>query len=206
MGTGNRSVYNEVWKQAQFALQHTFGMKLVELPLREKVTVAQRRAAQRSEKNATSSKSYILMSTLPDTFRHDSYILPPPKQPTTDLESTYVGIYTFVISLIYLCGGIIPEPKLDRQLEKLGIDKNNPIEKTDKLLLRMIRDGYIVKVKETRGGEEVVEYTVGPRGKLEVGQEGVFGMVKTVYGDDSGVDDIEARLKRSLGMEEPREE
>lgn len=65
------------------------------------------------------------------------------------------------------------------------------------------------------GGEEVIEYMVGPRGKMEVGAQGVAGLVRQVYGrPDPGDDDItpaeraqmeefELRLARSLGLRKP---
>lgn len=39
---------------------------------------------------------------------------------------------------------------------------------------------------------------VGPRGKVEVGEEGAGGLVRTVYGGSVG--DLEKRLDRSLGI------
>lgn len=69
-------------------------------------------------------------------------------------------------------------------------------------------------------GEEVIEYMVGPRGKIEVGMNGVAGLVREVYGrpnpdaavneNDDGptaaeraqMEDFERRLRRSLGITE----
>lgn len=56
------------------------------------------------------------------------------------------------------------------------------------------------------GGEEVIEYMVGPRGKVEVGESGVAGLVREVYGrttstEENGTEasrDFEKRLDRSL--------
>lgn len=65
----------------------------------------------------------------------------------------------------------------------------------------MERQAYIVKVKERDGGgEESVDYVVGPRGKAEVGERGVAGVVRRVYGGrDMQKDELERRLVRSLG-------
>lgn len=54
------------------------------------------------------------------------------------------------------------------------------------------------------GGEEVIEYMVGPRGKIEVGESGVSGLVRKVYGrtapaEGEATDEFEARLARSVG-------
>lgn len=72
----------------------------------------------------------------------------------------------------------------------------------------MCKEGYLVRTRETEGGEEMVEYMVGPRGKIEVGEAGVAGLVRTVYGrnksaeGDEGADEeadiFERKLERSL--------
>ena len=74
-------------------------------------------------------------------------------------------------------------------------------ERTDNVLKKMERQGYIVKVRERDGGgEETVDYIVGPRGKAEVGERGVAGVVRGVYGkNDLQEDELERRLVRSLG-------
>lgn len=74
-------------------------------------------------------------------------------------------------------------------------------EKTEKVLKRMEREGYIVRVRERDGGgEESIDYVVGPRGKAEIGEKGVAGVVRKVYGKkDAEADELEKRLVRSLG-------
>lgn len=48
-----------------------------------------------------------------------------------------------------------------------------------------------------------MEYMVGPRGKTEVGDQGVAGLVRSVYGKvDVEAEELERRLERSLGIEE----
>ena len=74
-------------------------------------------------------------------------------------------------------------------------------EKTEKVLKRMEKEGYIVKVRERDGGgEESVDYVVGPRGKAEVSEVGVAGCVRKVFGK-TGMEreELERRLVRSLG-------
>lgn len=74
-------------------------------------------------------------------------------------------------------------------------------EKTENVLKKMERQGYIVKVRERDGGgEESVDYVVGPRGKAEVGERGVAGLTRKVYGRKGmKEDELERRLVRSLG-------
>lgn len=78
-------------------------------------------------------------------------------------------------------------------------------DKTEKLMKRLERDGYIVRIRESTGtGEDDIYWTVGPRGKIEVGDDGVRGLVKAVHGDlDEDEDqELERRLERSLGIAE----
>lgn len=98
--------------------------------------------------------------------------------------------------------GAIPEARLERHLKRMNADDyvlNG--EKTEKVLKRMEREGYIVKVRERDGGgEESVDYIIGPRGKAEVGERGVADMVRKVYGKkDVEADELEKKLVRSLG-------
>ena len=182
-------------------------MQLTELPLKEKITVAQKRAAQRATgtsqgSSSASSKAYILTSTLPGGFRSPA-ILPPPRIPSAAAEASYTALYTFVVSVIYLCQDKrCAEGKLERVLKKVNAENYMLAgEKTEKVLKRMEREGYIIKVREREaGGEESVEWIVGPRGKVEIGEEGVAGVVKKVYGKrGQEVEELEARLERSLG-------
>ncbi len=156
-------------------------------------------AAQKSDKPSSTSKSWILTTTLPRKYRIPA-ILSPPKIPTTATESTLIGITTFLIALISLSGGSLAEAKLERYLRRANAEQYTPLDKTDKLIARLIKEGYIVRIKDSSSGEEVVEYMVGPRGKLEVGDEGVGGLVRSVYGEVG--DDLEGRIERSLGLSE----
>ena len=97
---------------------------------------------------------------------------------------------------------------MDRYLRRLGMEDNTPVpnyEKTEKLLKRLERDGYVFKVKEGTGtGEDDVYWSVGPRGKVEVGELGVRGLVGAVYGEmgEGGDEELERRVARSLGLGE----
>lgn len=81
-----------------------------------------------------------------------------------------------------LSGGAVPEQKIGRHLRRLGVQNHTPLDRTDKVLARMVREGYLVKNSDTSSGEEVIEFHVGPRGKVEVGTKGVAGLVGEVYG------------------------
>jgi len=173
-------------------------MEMTELPLKEKVTLEQRRKVQKQEKQATSSNAWILTTCLPARYRIPE-IVSPPRAPTEEHESNYVGLYTFVVSLIYLSNGTVTEGKLENFLKKMNADNSTPVAKTDVLLQKMIKEGYVVKHKDSSAGEEQVLYTVGSRGKAEIGEDGVAGLARTVYGN-AGREDLEKRLARSLGL------
>ncbi|CAL8576362.1 hypothetical protein XPA_002248 [Xanthoria parietina] len=197
--------FKGVFEEANHQLRSTFGCQMTELPQKEKITVSQKRAAQRSQTQNTlssSNKSYILTSTIPPALRAPN-ILPPASVPTSASESAYTGLYTFILSLIYLSPGrTIPESRLEKHLKRMNAD-NYVLsgEKTEKVLKRMEKEGYIVKVRERDGGgEESVDYVVGPRGKAEVGEVGIAGCVRKVFGKvGMEREELEKRLVRSLG-------
>ncbi|KAJ5184697.1 MAGE protein [Penicillium cf. griseofulvum] len=212
LGEQGSRQFKLVFDQAQRELKQRFGMEMTELPAREKVTITQRRAAQKTEKPSSANKSWIVTSTLPLPYR-SSDILIPTKAPSLYTESTYTGLYSFIIALIVLNGGSLAEQKLDRYLTRTNADVATPVDRTDRLLQRLCKEGYIIKTREMDGGEEVIEYVLGPRGKIEVGTGGVAGLVRTVYGKNQGdhesltqlqredLEDFEAKLGRSLGIE-----
>jgi hypothetical protein len=103
-----------------------------------------------------------------------------------------------VIALISLSGGTLSEGRLDRFLKRMNAQTATPIGYTEDVLKRMTKEGYIVKVKDP-SGDDVSDYYVGPRGKVEVGEDAIANLVRTVY-SGSGVEDLEQRLSRSLGI------
>lgn len=86
-----------------------------------------------------------------------------------------------------------------RYLKRMNVDQNSPLGNTDDVLKRMAKEGYIVKVKESHTGEDLFDYHVGPRGKVEVSDEAIANVVRSVYSGDP-VGDLEQRLDRSLGI------
>lgn len=151
------------------------------------------------------AQSWTLVSTLPAAYRYCAGLLPPNRAPTHDEEATYTALYSLIISLIYLNSSppestsnsnapavedITPlsDSKLVRYLSRMNIDTWTPMNaiaggsSLEKLLSRMVREGYLEKKRDTSSGEEIVEWTVGPRGRREIGREGVAGLVASVYG------------------------
>ena len=198
--TGRR--FKHIFTAAQEQLRTVFGMELIELPQRERITVTQKRAAARSNQSSSTTKSYILASTLPARYRRPN-VLSPAQIPTTAAESSYIGLTSFVVSLIYLSpSSTLSEARLEKHLKRMNADNyvlNG--EKTEKVLKRMEKEGYIIKIRERDGGgEETVDYTVGPRGRVEVAEKGVAGLVRSVYGKRGAeAEELDRRLARSLG-------
>jgi DNA-binding MarR family transcriptional regulator len=192
-------------------------MQLVELPSRDKSDLKSRRQlASQGAKSASASstnKSWILVSTLPERYKRDPRIVTPTNAGgSREAEASYTALYTFVISVIYLNNGILPEAKLDRYLKRVNAETYTSLGATEKLLARMVKEGYVEKRRDTSTGEENIEWVVGPRGKVEVGIKGVQGLVKGVYGfggtrgpdmeDEDEEKELDRKLKRSLGIRE----
>ncbi|KAF4267569.1 hypothetical protein KXW39_003653 [Aspergillus fumigatus] len=212
LGEQGSRQFKIVFEMAQKTLRETFGMQLAELPVKEKVTIQQRRAAQKVDRPSFTNKSWILTSTLPLAYRKPE-ILPPTRAP---LEGTYTGLYSFIIAVILLNGGSLPEQKLERYLKRTNADTYTPVDRTDRFLQRLCKEGYLIRNREMEGGEEIIEYMVGPRGKVEVGVRGVAGLVREVYGrqgivegndstpaERAQMEEFESRLARSLGIRRP---
>jgi len=109
-----------------------------------------------------------------------------------------VGLYTMTMALIIISGGKIPEGKLDRALRRMNADQTTPMGTKDKTLALMAKDGYIVAIKE----EEAVDYIIGPRGKVEVGRDGVANLIRMMYGEDQDQEELEKRIERTLNVAE----
>lgn len=147
-----------------------------------------------------SSKTYILASTLPPKYRIPT-ILPPSIIPDASTEAAYTALYTMIISLISLFGedGRLSDAKLHNYLHRMNADVNMPMDKTEATLQKMIKQGYLIKIKENNNGDEIIDWMVGPRGKVEVGSKGVKGLVEKVYGENAP-DDLAERIRSSLGL------
>ena len=208
--------FKDVFAGAQKVLKGTFGMQMMELPSRDKTILKDRRtqATQTKTSAGTSSKSWVLISVLSEAYKTNPAILQPTKAPSQETEASYTALYTLVVTLIYLNNGSIPEAKLERYMERMNAEKYTPIGTLDKVLQRMKREGYVDQKRDTSSGEEVVEWIVGPRGKVEVGAHGAAGLVKTVYGHGAvGLahgdavkeeeDELNGKIERSLGITPP---
>ncbi|KIW73278.1 hypothetical protein PV04_01410 [Phialophora macrospora] len=182
--SGGRISFQKLFAGAQKVLQDTFGMQLIELPGREKTSLKERRtqATQTKVSSSASSKSWVLVSTLPEALKTNPLLIQPSLAPNVETEANYTALYTFILSLIFLNASAITDQKLERYLKRVNADTYTPVGGKEKLLQRMMKEGYVDKRRDTSSGEEVIEWVPGPRGKVEVGVQGVVGLVRTVYG------------------------
>lgn len=103
-----------------------------------------------------------------------------------------------IYALIVLNGGKLGDGKMQRYLQRLNANVNTPLDKIDVVLARMIKQGYIEKRKENSGNEETTEWIAAPRGKIEIGNLGVEGLVLEAYGN-SADETLPDKIAASLG-------
>ncbi|KAI1452613.1 MAGE-domain-containing protein [Annulohypoxylon moriforme] len=205
LGSNSRS-FKRVFEGAQSQLHKVFGMEMVELPAKEKRTLKEKQKAnarKAASQNTTSSRQYILVSTLPPEYKSQS-IIAPSRIPSSPEEAAYVGFYTMVISLVVLNGGELSDTKLRRYLTRMNASQNLPMDKTDNVLQKIVKQGYVDKVVEkSEGDDDAVTWCIGPRGRVEVPPESIAAVITEVWGDLP--DDFDRKLQRSLGIQELRQ-
>ncbi|KAL7961817.1 MAGE family domain-containing protein [Trichoderma compactum] len=202
LGKQGRS-FRRVFELAQIQLRTVWGMELRELPVREKMTLHEKRQAMKSNAQPkTGSGAYILSSTLPEVYRSAS-ILKPSKVPSAEQEATYSAFYTMIVSLIWLNGGELSEQKLQRYLMRLNADRMLASERTELAMKRIERQGYVIKKVDRPPvgyeGDQTITWHVGPRAKEEIGLDGVIGLVQEVYGHPED-ETFDKKLRSSLGI------
>lgn len=161
-----------------------------------------------NNQSRSGSGSYVVSSTLPEAYRN-AIILEPSKTPTADQEAAHMGIYTLLVSLIWLNGGQISEQQMQRYLARLNAERMLAREQTEVVLKRLQRQGYLVKKVDQPpvgyAGDQTITWLVGPRAKDEVGLDGVMGMVREVYGHPEDPA-FEKKLRTSLGLSNTQED
>jgi hypothetical protein len=131
--------------------------------------------------------------------------MPPSLVSSSSEEAAYTALCTVIVSIIQLNPtNSIPDHKLTRYLNRMNAGENMPMDKTANVLQKMQKQGYIFKTVDRSGDDETIDWRVGPRGKVEIGNKGIQGLVREVYGDDAP-EDLRARLNRSLGIESSRD-
>ncbi|KAI1343312.1 MAGE-domain-containing protein [Xylariaceae sp. FL0016] len=201
----NPRAFRRVFDGAQTQLQKVFGTQMRELPVREKRTLRekQKAAARKTGSQNPASRSYVLISTLPREYRAQT-IIGPSRIPSSREEAEYVGFYMMTIALIALSGGELSDVKFRRHLTRLNANTNLPMDKTENVLIKMTKQGYVDKVVEkSDGDEDTITWCIGPRGKVEVPAQSIALFVEQVWGEKP--DDFDKKLERSLGIQKVSE-
>ncbi|RWA08543.1 hypothetical protein EKO27_g6549 [Xylaria grammica] len=177
-----KKLVRRVFDAAQEQLQKVFGMEMAELPTRERRTLKDKqKAVKRGASQASaSSRQYILISCLPKEYRAQP-VIGPSRIPSTADEAAYVAFYTITL------------PDASQRQPEL------PMDKTDNVLQKLIRQGYLDKIVErVEGDEDSITWCVGPRGRVEVSPQSIAQVVSEVWRDPP--DDFDKKLEKSLGI------
>jgi len=155
--------------------------------------------AKSQSRGQPNSNAWVLITRLPDRYR-TAAILAPSKIGSAEDEAAFVGFYTLVISVIALNGGSLSDNKLRRYLGRMNAAVNMPTDKTENVLLKLFKQGYLLKTMEKRqdGEEDTVIWSVGSRGKVEVDANAVANLVREVYGGSTL--ELESKIQNSLGV------
>ncbi|KAI1851882.1 hypothetical protein JX265_008312 [Neoarthrinium moseri] len=201
----NPRSFKKVFDGAQLQLRQVFGMEMAELPAKEKRTIKEKQKANAAQRNKSasqstaSSRTYILVSILPRVYKTQA-IIGPSRVPSSSEEAEFVGFYTFVLALICLSGGDISDAKLKDYLQRMNADENLPFDKTNNVLAKLVRQGYLDKVVErSDDGEDAITWCVGTRAKVEVPPETIAAIVRQVWQDPPN--DLHKRINKSLGLQ-----
>lgn len=155
------------------------------------ITLYTAEAAKTASQAAKKADLWTLVTTLPLGYR-DALIIPAP-------DPVYASLYTLVISMIVLSGGTLDETQFSRFMRRAHAEEDTPLGTTEKLLQRMNKDGYIVKAKDTSGGEERFEYMVGPLGKVEVDKHAIANTIRKIWGA-CDEDELEQKIEKTLSL------
>ncbi|BFZ63797.1 hypothetical protein YB2330_004929 [Saitoella coloradoensis] len=172
---GNSREFKRVFDKTQERLRATLGMEMIELPAKEKhLTATQKRKQGASASAATTSKSWMLVTILPQEYK--AIIVP-----DNYVDAQFMGLVNLVVSLVMLNGRTLSEDGLYRYLTRLQINDETICGQTSDILAKMVRTGYLTKARDPASDENKQDYHLGPRAKKEIGMDGVVTLVKEVY-------------------------
>lgn len=85
-------------------------------------------------------------------------------------------------------------------LKRMNAETNLPFDKTENVLNKLVKQGYLDKVIErTDGDDGTVNWHVGTRAKVEVPPETIAAFVQQVWRRDIPRD-LNKRINKSLGL------
>ncbi|KAF3768816.1 MAGE-domain-containing protein [Cryphonectria parasitica EP155] len=209
LGRGNRS-FRRIFQGAQERLRDVLGMEMVDLPVKEKLTKEDKRKGEtiKSQSKIVPSNSYVLVSILPKAYKNPK-ILAPSRLISADEEAAYVGFYTLIVSLVRISGGEVSDSVLKRHLRRLNAETNAFADyKTEDILAKLQRQGYLVKTGDRQAqqhgqADSNTTWFIGPRGKVELDDEAVAGLIREVWGPvtDADANELEEKLANTLEIQ-----
>ncbi|KAI8820592.1 MAGE family-domain-containing protein [Fimicolochytrium jonesii] len=190
--------FNVVFERAQERLRSTFGMEMAELTTRDKrqtATQAARRAATATQTaKSTSTRSYVLRSTL----------TPQERAAVVDWgdEEFVMVLLCIILGIILVNGKRIEEGDLTTYLKRLGLNLTSPrphrtLGLISDHITTFTKHAYLDKVKTPGVDADVVEYSWGPRAKVECSERDMVAFVVGVYPDLTV--EVRERLERDVG-------
>ncbi|KAI8370538.1 MAGE family-domain-containing protein [Radiomyces spectabilis] len=190
-------MFNVVFRSAQEKLRHIFGMEMVELPLREKPSVANNRKELPGTKLAA-SRTYILRNVLSMKYNVPELIQ------YSDEEYTNTGILYVILALILVHEQILEDGELKQHLDRLKITDSSPtFGDRDRLLDTFVKQGYLHRTKTNEPDPNTVpewEYYWGPRAKAEIPEGNMVEFISSLYGlEGNSLDELKTHIYKSAG-------
>lgn len=189
-----------IFERTQERLKSTFGMELVELPAKDRsrgMTMTQQRKVAHSQASlgnnlpaaAKGIKSWVLQNTLPPEMKQIS------QRQHIESERNYNGILMVLLIVVVMSDDqACTENRAISAFERLGWHPNTPAGTFDEIVAKMVRQGYLERLRDEESMEGAYKLHIGPRGKLETlrNREELFSVISKIYGHD---DDADAKEK-----------
>ncbi|ORX57663.1 MAGE protein, partial [Hesseltinella vesiculosa] len=169
--------FNTVFGRTQKVLQEMLGMKLIELPLREKPGHRAKTSAEATTSHGT-AKTYILCNILAGDFDVCSIT-----HETSD-KFTMFGVLYIVLALVLVNEQQLSEGDLIRSLTKVGLTKSLTEDELVDMLNMFVKQGYLIRSKQSEHSDGTAqvqsEYQWGPRAKAELTHKGLVNFITSV--------------------------
>lgn len=194
----HKRCFKLIFDRTQARLKDTLGMKLVELPAKDRtknMTMTQQRKAAHIQASTNtnhaaskSNRSYILQNLLPPKYKQIS------QRQHMESERNYNAVLMIIMIIVVMSDDqSCSENRVISALERLGWSPDTPAGLINDVIGRMTKQAYLERVKDDQNPDGSYNLFIGPRGKLETlrNREELFSVISTIYGHSS--DDATAR-------------
>lgn len=193
----HRRYFPQVFDRTQERLRNTFGMELIELPVKDRtrnMTMTQQRKLAHTHASAShvlasskAGKSWILRNILPPNLKQIS------QRQHIELERNYNAVAMIICIIVVMSDNqCSSESRLISALERLGWSPKCPAGPLDEVITKMTKQGYIDRLKDDQSMDGTFTLHIGPRGKLETlhNRDELKRLLMQIYGSN---DDAEAQ-------------